>query len=72
MNGFSFLMLVFSICILITGIYIYTGHRNDIILWRVANVKTMPKKELQKIGKWTMISSIIPFILSIIGLFLNI
>lgn len=71
MNGFSFIMLLFSILIFMAGLYIYKGHNSKILLWKGYN-KDTTKRELEQIGKWTIILSIIPFFLFIIGLFLDI
>lgn len=70
MSGFSILMLIFAVLIFLAGLYIYTGHNNELLLWK-GYKKNRSKEELKLIGKWTMISSSIPFILSIIGLFIN-
>ncbi|MBQ3306729.1 MAG: hypothetical protein IJG68_00890 [Bacilli bacterium] len=72
MNGFSCLMIIFGVLIFLAGLYIYTGHKNPVLLWKVYNLDTISKKELQNIGKWTMISSIIPFLLSILGFFIEV
>ncbi len=72
MNGLSILMFIFSFFILLAGIYIYTGHRSELLLWKTYNVKKLTKAELENIGKWTMIASIIPLIVGIIGLFLDV
>ena len=71
MNGFSILMLTFGTLIFFAGLYTYTGHYSEILLWHI-HKKNPTKSELKNIGKWTMISSTIPIILSIIGLFLDI
>lgn len=71
MNAFSFFMIIFGILILIAGLYIYKGHDAKILLWK-AHYNNLTKSELKNIGKWTMITSVIPFIISIIGLFLDI
>ncbi len=62
MNGFSIFMFVFGISVFLVGLYIYTGHKSEIILWRL-NVDKASKKEIKNIGKWTMISSIFIFLL---------
>jgi hypothetical protein len=72
MNGLSILMIIFGVLIFLAGLYIYTGHKNPVLLWKVYNLDTITKEELQNIGKWTMISSIIPFIIAIIGFFIEI
>ena len=71
MYGFSILMFIFSFGIFLSGIYLYTGHNSELLLWKTYR-KNTPKNELKNIGKWTMISSTIPIILGIIGLIFNI
>ncbi len=70
MNGFSIIMIVFGICTFLFGLYIYTGHDVCSLLWR-AQYKNLTKGEWKNIGKWTMIVSIVPFILSIVGYFID-
>lgn len=67
MSGFSILMLIFGLLIFIAGLYIYTGHKNELLLWKTHNIEKITKEELKVIGMWTMISSLIPFILAILG-----
>ena len=64
-------MFIFSFSILIVGLYMFMGHKLDILTMRVA-YQNLTKEEWKNIGKWTMISSIIPLILAIVGLFLEI
>jgi len=66
--GFSVLMFVFSFFIFIAGLYIFTGHNSELLLWKTYK-KNTPINELRNIGKWTMVSSIIPFCLAIYCLF---
>ena len=68
MNGFSIFMFIFGICILLMGLYIYKGHDVKKLVWK-AQYKNLTNKEWKNIGKWTMIFSIVPFILAILGLF---
>ena len=72
MNGFSVLFFIFGIMILIAGIVLYTGHKDEVLLWKVYDVKKLPQSELKNIGKWTRLSSIIPFIIAIIGVIFKI
>lgn len=67
MNGFSILMLVFAISVLLVGLYMYTGHKVGILTYRVA-FRNLSKKEWINIGKWTMIASIFIFFIAIVGL----
>lgn len=72
MNGLSVLMFIFSFFVFLAGLYLFTGHRSELLLWRTHNVKTMLIEDIKKAGKWTMISSIIPLIVGIIGFFLDV
>ena len=65
MNGFSILMILFGICILLVGLFMFRGNELKIISWKAA-FKGLNKSEWKNIGKWTMIVSIITFILAII------
>ena len=44
----------------------YTGHKIEILAWKAA-FKNLKKDEWKNIGKWTMINSIIIYIIAIIG-----
>ena len=70
MNGFSTLFFIFGICVFLVGLYMFTGHKLEIMTWRAA-FKNLTKSEWINIGKWTMISSIIIFIIAILGLIFN-
>lgn len=70
MYGFSILMFIFGFCIFLAGMYLYTGHNSELLLWRTYR-KDTPKSELKNIGKWTIISSLIPIVLGILGLIFN-
>ena len=67
MNGFSTLMFIFSLCIFLVGIYMYKGNELKIISWKAA-FKGLNKNGWKNVGKWTMITGIIPFILAILGI----
>ena len=67
MNGFSILMLVFGVVILLVGFYMYSGKELKIISWKAA-FKGFNKNGWKNVGKWTMIVSILPFILAILGI----
>ena len=72
MNGFSCLMFIFAGLIFIAGIYLYTGHKNEVLLWKVHDIKKFTIEETKNVGKWTIIAGLVPLILAIIGLFLDI
>lgn len=79
MNGFSCLMLIFGILLLIAGVYLCTfngkGKKHSlasVLLWKVHDITTLSNNEIRKTGKWTMVASVIPLIMALIGLLLNI
>ena len=67
MNGFSILFLVFGVSVLLVGLYMYKGHELKAISWR-APFRHLKKDGWKNVGKWTMISSSIIFILAILGI----
>ena len=67
MSGFSILMLIFGVCLLLIGFYMFTGHKVGILEGRVA-FQNLKKEEWKRIGKYTMIVSIFIFLLAILGL----
>lgn len=70
MNGFSILMFIFATCVLLIGVYMFTGHEVGILTARPA-FKNLQKSEWKNIGKWTMIVSIFIFLIAIIGWIFN-
>ena len=67
MNGFSILMFIFAICVLLVGLYMYTGHKLNVIAWR-APYKNLKISDWQRIGKYTMLTSIFILAIALIGL----
>ena len=67
MSGFSILMIIFGIAILLTGLYMYTGHKLGIMTYR-AVFRNLKVSEWKNIGKWTMVSSLVPIVLAILGI----
>lgn len=70
MNGFFVIMFIFGLCVLIVGFYMFTGHE-IFLLTGSAAFKGLTKSEWKNIGKWTMISSVIIFVIAIIGWIFN-
>ena len=70
MVPFSIFMIIFGILIFIAGLYIYKGHNSELLLWKGYN-KNATKEELKNTGMWVMISSIVPFVLAILGIVFN-
>ena len=63
-------MIIFSIMLLLVGLYMYTGHKVGIFDCRPA-FKNLTIEEWKKIGKYIMIVSIFIFMLGIIGIIFN-
>ena len=70
-NGLAILMFIFATCVLLVGLYMYKGHKLSIMEWRVG-FRNLKKEQWINIGKWTMISSSIIFLIGIIGMFLEV
>lgn len=71
MSGFGIFMFIFATCVLLVGLYMFTGHKIGLLTGRVA-FRNLSKNEWKNIGKWTMIVSIFIYIISIIGIIFNI
>ena len=69
MNGPSTLFLIFAICVFLTGLYMFTGHKLGIMEWRVA-FRNLTIEEWKNIGKWTMVSSIFILAIAILLIFI--
>ena len=70
MVSFSIFMIIFGILIFIAGLYIYKGHNSELLLWKGYN-KNATREELKNTGMWVMISSLVPFVLAILGIVFN-
>ena len=66
MGGFSIFMIIFGIVLFLFGLYMATGHDVRSLLW-TAPYKHLTKQGFIQLGKWVMVSSVIPFLLAIIG-----
>lgn len=67
MSGFGILMFIFGMAILFVGLYMYGGNELKIISWKAA-FKGLNKSDWKNVGKWTMIVSILPLILALLGI----
>ena len=70
MSGFGIFMLIFATCLLLVGLYMFTGHKLEIMTYRAA-FKNLNKSEWKNIGKWVMIVSIFIYVLGIIAIIFN-
>ena len=65
MNGYFILMIIFGILIILSGIYVYTGH--DGILWR-GYYRKASREYLRYIGKTIMLVGTSPIISGIVSI----
>ena len=65
MREFSILMFIFAICVLLAGLYMYKGHKIHMLAWKAA-FKNLDKDGWINVGKWTMITSIMIFLIAIV------
>ena len=68
MQGYGILMIIFGSVLSLSGLYIYTGHNSELLLWKGYN-KNTTKKQLKQIGKYIIAVSISLIISGICGLF---
>ena len=71
MSGFGILFIIFGVCVFLTGLYAFTGHKIAILTER-SNFKNIDINDWKNIGKWTMISSVFIYLIAIIVYILNI
>ena len=64
-------ILIFALCVLLTGLYMFTGHALNIMTWRVA-FKNLTVDKWKNIGKWTMVSSLFIAIIGVILIILQV
>ncbi len=67
MNGFGVLMLILAAGVILCGLYLYTGHNSDLLLWK-APMKNPSKEDLQYVGGITMFVALSPLITGIVAL----
>lgn len=64
-------ILIFALCVLLTGLYMFTGHELNILTWRAA-FKNLTIDKWKNIGKWTMVSSLFIAIIGVILIILQV
>ena len=72
MNGISILMFALGIGVFLAGLWLFTGHKSELLLWKNPQAKKMSLAEVKNVGKWTMISSAIIVAIGVIFLFIEI
>ena len=70
MSGFGILMIIFASILLLTGLYMFTGHKLGIFEYRPA-FKGLTINEWKKVGKYTIIVSLFIYLIGILGIVLN-
>lgn len=70
MSPVGILMFIFATAVLLVGLYMFTGHKLEIMTWRAA-FRNLSIAEWKKIGRGTMIASVIIYIISIICFMFN-
>lgn len=70
MSSFGILMLIFATAVLLSGLFMHTGHKLEILTMRPA-FKNLSINDWKKIGKYTVIVSFFIYLLGILGIFLN-
>ena len=71
LSNFGILMAIFAACVLLVGLYMFTGHKIGLLTMRPA-FKNLSKEQWRNIGKWTMVTSVIIFLIAIAGFAFNI
>ena len=66
MSWCGVLMIIFATCVLLIGLYMFTGHKVGMLEWRAA-FKNLTKEEWKNVGKWTMIVSIFIYLIGILA-----
>ncbi len=72
MNGVSILMFALGLGTFLAGLWLFTGHKSEILLWKNPDASKLSMKEVKDVGKWTMIASAVPVVIAIIFLFIEI
>ncbi len=70
MSYFGIFMIIFGVCVLLTGIYAFTGHSIGILTERPA-FKNLTKSDWKNIGKWTIVVSLFIILIGILGIVFN-
>ena len=72
MNGISILMFALGAGVFLAGLWLFTGHKSEILLWKNPQASKLSDKEVRNVGKWTMIAAIVPVVIAIVFLFIEI
>lgn len=70
MSPVGILFLIFATCVLLVGLYMFTGHKLDIMTWRVA-FRNLSIDDWKRIGKYTMLASLLIYLLAVVAIIFN-
>ena len=70
MEPVSVLMFVFGIALFLAGVYLFTGHKSELLLWKSTD-KNPSKETLRYIGKIVMATSLSPVLCGILAALLG-
>lgn len=70
MSPVGILMFIFATVTLLTGLYMFTGHKLEIMTYRAA-FRNLSIADWKRVGRGTMIASVIIYIISIICFIFN-
>ena len=59
-------LFIFGFLVFLAGLYLFTGHKNEILLWKVHQIDKFTIEETKNVGKWTIISSLVIMLIGII------
>ena len=65
MSNVGIFMLIFAVAVFLAGLHMFTGHPIHMLTWRVP-FRNMKKEGWIETGKWTMVSSVLILIISIL------
>jgi len=66
MSYFGVLMLIFGVSVLLVGLYMYSGHKLNIMTSR-ASFRNLDSEGWKQVGKWTMLTSLLIFLIALIA-----
>lgn len=72
MNGISILMFALGAGTFLAGLYLFTGHKSELLLWKNPQASKMSLREVKNVGKWTMIASAVIVAIGVVFLFIEI
>ena len=66
MSYFGVLMLIFGVSVLLVGLYMYSGHKLNIMTYR-PSFRNLDLEGWKQVGKWTMLTSLLIFLIAFVA-----